>query len=818
MQAVAVVRSVCNQCHERLCLFWLSLVEGNAQRSERLKEEDENHEPSSSAARMLDTSYAERIKRHLTVTDPRRWFQRETTKTTFIVLETDSWKWKWDSLITVWILFSAVEVPIRLSFGLEAKGWQLALDTFISLCFLADLAIAFNTAFMDNGVWVTSRSAIAARYLRGWFWIDAPSSVPVELIEMIPWGDASQEGEDGSLAAFRLLRMVRLLRLLRLLKLEIYVRKLEERLEDALDSDLGVLRIVKLVIKLLFISHFLCCGWMALASWSRTQQRKDGQSPVSWISEYNDGAALDGPFTQQYLYAFHYALSVLVGHDSDILPVTDLERQFDVFAALLGALVFGYVIGEIGTLVAHVDRQASLVEDRLDIVKQYLRWRQIPKDLSLRIRRYYEHFYEQRSVNDEQSILTDLNPTLHGELVTHILQRTLGRLPLFKRLSIDFQIAAFPLLKPLTIAPDEVVFKKGSASKDLLFLLEGEIDILSAFDGVSPVCRMRALNDVREAVMLTEGTDEGSNRRWSVAGCFGHSVLLGTRRPATYVAHSQADLLCIAKADLLKLFAADPVSSRRVCRMVLKDHDQQQIIRKLTITWRIRSMPQGEQRAAWVCQSMWNRYCLRQAMKLDEVYKLIREQQGDHERESFAVHDSTTVRDSTTVQPSSKRTANGLDMADSSDAASSMADRIPSQSSITRIERKLDAALSEAQRGSNRAQSDGEARIVQELAEIKQSMQLLQSERAKELADVKESVARLQDDMQHSLREVSQALRQLQLQPAPTPTTVQRDVQRVAAERLRNHPVASKYISRAEREEHERTIQQQHVEQGLHEA
>ena len=50
---------------------------------------------------------------------------------------------------------------------------------------------------------------------------------------------------------------------------------------------------------------------------------------------------------------------MLVGHESLIYPANDAERQFDVFAALLGALVFGYVVGEIGTLVAHLDRQVA---------------------------------------------------------------------------------------------------------------------------------------------------------------------------------------------------------------------------------------------------------------------------------------------------------------------------------------------------------------------------------------------------------------------------------------------------------------------------
>ena len=68
-----------------------------------------------------------------------------------IIVETDSWKWIWDSVITFLILYSAVEVPIRLSFSIEAEGSQFAFDTMVSLCFLADLVIAFNTAYLENG-------------------------------------------------------------------------------------------------------------------------------------------------------------------------------------------------------------------------------------------------------------------------------------------------------------------------------------------------------------------------------------------------------------------------------------------------------------------------------------------------------------------------------------------------------------------------------------------------------------------------------------------------------------------------------------------
>ena len=55
--------------------------------------------------------------------------------------------------------------------------------------------------------------------------------------------------------------------------------------------------------------------------------------------------------------------------------------------------------------------QALLVTERIDAVKEYLQWRGVPKELGIRVRRYYEHFYTQRAIFDEASILGEFNPS-----------------------------------------------------------------------------------------------------------------------------------------------------------------------------------------------------------------------------------------------------------------------------------------------------------------------------------------------------------------------------------------------------------------------
>lgn len=143
-----------------------------------------------------------------------------------LIMPVGTWKEKWDIVILLLILYSAIVVPVRVCFDADAQGLMWILEVSMTLAFIVDMGFTFNQVYFDQptGQWVMSRPQIAKNYLSGWFWIDAPSSVPIELLDLVL--------EDvGSLGLLRFLRMFRLLRLLRLLKIEEYIETLENHLD-----------------------------------------------------------------------------------------------------------------------------------------------------------------------------------------------------------------------------------------------------------------------------------------------------------------------------------------------------------------------------------------------------------------------------------------------------------------------------------------------------------------------------------------------------------------------------------------------------------
>ena len=143
------------------------------------------------------------------------------------------------------------------------------------------------------------------------FWVDAPSSIPVEIINLLV--------NVKALGLIRLVRMLRLIRLVKLLKVEEYL----EALEDLLDVSLRSLRLIFLTVRMCFLGHIMACFWFGVRTFSvpeellGTMQEAtyvDGiSSGPTWQATYASDAAASRNATtaRRYLYASYYAMTTM---------------------------------------------------------------------------------------------------------------------------------------------------------------------------------------------------------------------------------------------------------------------------------------------------------------------------------------------------------------------------------------------------------------------------------------------------------------------------------------------------------------------------
>jgi len=77
----------------------------------------------------------------------------------------------------------------------------------------------------------------------------------------------------------------------------------------------------------------------------------------------------------------------------DVKAISNAERGLSIFAMLLGASVFGYVIGNVTVMMENFDLQSALYREKMDRVKEYLHDREFPPKLAKRIRKHYQYMY-----------------------------------------------------------------------------------------------------------------------------------------------------------------------------------------------------------------------------------------------------------------------------------------------------------------------------------------------------------------------------------------------------------------------------------------
>jgi CRP-like cAMP-binding protein len=120
------------------------------------------------------------------------------------------------------------------------------------------------------------------------------------------------------------------------------------------------------------------------------------------------------------------------------------------------------------------------------------------------------------------------------------------------------RVQVFPLLKPISAGPREIVYAKGAQPDGLYFLLKGSVEVISGYDG-------RVLYRVRQGQF------------------FGETVLTGRRRVATHRAASSCEMYIVSADDLGELFRRRPDEGKLIYAAVLREYLRKQRLRNLSL-------------------------------------------------------------------------------------------------------------------------------------------------------------------------------------------------------------------------------------------
>nr|CCA14527.1 Voltagegated Ion Channel (VIC) Superfamily putative [Albugo laibachii Nc14] len=393
----------------------------------------------------------------------------------------------WDVFVSICALYATCIVPYRVCFHRDATGAFKNLESIIDWAFAVDILAHFTTGiYLPNGEICYDAAYIARIYVRGWFFLDFISTVPFEHIAK--W--AGYSGSTQASASTKLLRGIKALRLFKLAR----VRKLDAMLQDFEESMLAnqsVISIIKIGLAMLFISHLVACLWFYIARSGYSH----GSHPPNWIDSLDQSGNVSDQDALQYLVSVYWAIITMstIGF-GDVVAQNDLERLVNVLIMALGVSLFGYVIGTISTLVANINVTATLHEEHLTLVKEYIISRDLPTRIGRRVRDHFDYYYQNRSVFREKHLLDRLPATFRDKLVRHIHVKALTSIKYFELCNESVVNDCVSLMQPFNVLKDEFVYAQFEIAAHVFFLLKGKVALIRTNPNDKNQIRLGSLN------------------------------------------------------------------------------------------------------------------------------------------------------------------------------------------------------------------------------------------------------------------------------------------------------------------------------------
>ena len=389
-------------------------------------------------------------------------------------------KW-WDLFLLAGLLYYALVIPFRASFWrtkwnvlTEGDYLLLGLDWCVDIFFVSDIYMRLFHFARPNpdarDFPVLSRSVFRQEYLNDGFILDCISSLPLELL--IIFGLTSIGGEN--------ILFLRLIHLIRLRHFFAYFRNASVWFEEKVGSFQGYAFVIsQLLLTALLLFHIVGSLWYFFGD-SEADVGCRGllntNETCSWVTV--DDNLQDKSRSSRYTRSYYWALltGTTVGYGG-IVPVTNVETIVAVLCIMFITLYYLIVLAKMTTYAENTNRQAHLFEERIQVLKQFMRHNKLPAEIRDRIKSYYFFLWHMQMGTLDSDTLSELPVHLRVLLVSSACESTFMKIPIFQGFEKHpgFVRELIMSLRGKIYPPGDVIYRTGSEIGEVFVVTRGAV-------------------------------------------------------------------------------------------------------------------------------------------------------------------------------------------------------------------------------------------------------------------------------------------------------------------------------------------------------